>query len=328
MVSEAIKTSEIEGEYLNRDDVRSSIRNCLGLSNPPERVGNVKAEGISALMVSVRSTFHQLLTEELLLYWHKLVMHTDQESATDLLGRNFEVGQWRTEAMEIVSGPIAYEKTHFIAPPAEYLAQEMKQFIDWFNNTHPMHSNSQMPGPVRAAIAHIWFESIHPFSDGNGRIGRALSEIILAQDMQSPVLLSLSTEIEANKKHYYEELGSASKDLNITQWITWFVNLINNAQIKSQSIIDHVLSKARFWDKHINTIMNTRQEKAIKKLFQHEPSGFEGGLTAKKYMSITKCSKATATRDLTDLRDKAILIEMDAGRSTKYILSLDNNIKK
>jgi len=201
MVSEAINTAQIEGEYLNREDVRSSIRNYLGLSNPLERVADARAEGIAALMIATRNSFQKKLSADILFEWHKLVLHINEDG----LGRRYELGKWRTETMEIVSGPIGYEKTHFIAPPPEQVAMEMERFIQWFNQTHPMHSEIKMPGPIRSAIAHIWFESIHPFSDGNGRIGRAISEICLAQDMQRPVLLSLSTEIEANKKNYYQQ---------------------------------------------------------------------------------------------------------------------------
>ncbi|MCU7940493.1 MAG: Fic family protein [gamma proteobacterium symbiont of Bathyaustriella thionipta] len=319
MVSEAINTSEIEGEHLNRQDIRSSIRNHLGLSNPSERVGDVRAEGIAALMVSTRNNFHELLTADLLFQWHTLVMHGND----NLTGKTFEIGQWRTETMEVVSGPIGYEKTHFVAPPPERVAQEMMQFITWFNQYHPMHHHKKsLPGPVRAAISHIWFESIHPFSDGNGRIGRALCEIILAQDLQSPVLFSLSTEIEKNRKDYYEALGQASRTLNITDWISWFVKQVNYAQINGQAIVNHVLLKASFWEFHKKTVMNKRQEKAVRKLFDAGVEGFEGGLSAKKYISMTKCSKATATRDLTDLRNKHVLLERNAGRSTKYDLNL------
>ena len=318
MVSEAVHTSEIEGEYIDRDDIRSSIRNYLGLSDPPARVGDVRAEGISALMVSTRNNFDKLLSAEMIFEWHKLVPHSEK----DLLGRTYEIGKWRTEEMEIVSGPIGYEKIHFAAPPPHQVALEMEQFISWFNQTHPMHTDSKIPGPVRAAIAHIWFESIHPFSDGNGRIGRAISEVILAQDMLHPVLLSLSTEIEAQRKSYYEELGEASNSLDITRWITWFVKTANDAQKNSHDIVDFVLKKARFWDFHKRTKMNARQIKIIKKMFNAGHSGFAGGLSAKKYLSMAKCSKATATRDLTDLRKKQVLIETDAGRNTKYVLNL------
>ncbi len=318
MVSEAINTSEIEGEHLNRKDVRSSIRNYLGLNSSPERVGDVKAEGIAALMVSVRNNYQTLLTKERLFEWHTLLLHSNE----DLLGRRYDIGQWRTDDMDIVSGPVGYEKTHYVAPPPEVVPVEMTRFIEWFNNTHPMHSDDKIPGPIRAAIAHIWFESIHPFSDGNGRIGRALSEVILAQDMHHPVLLSLSTEIEKNRKHYYEELSFASKTLNITQWIIWFVNTINKAQSHSKEMINHILRKSKFWDIHQKTLLNKRQKKVISKMFEAGPAGFQGGISAKKYTSMTKCSKATATRDLTELRKKSILIETGTGRGTKYDLNI------
>jgi len=318
MVTEAINTSEIEGEHLSREDVRSSIRNFLGLTNPPERIVDAKAEGISALMISVHKNFDQLLSHEFLFTWHKLVLHTDN----DLLGRSFEVGKYRTEPMEIVSGPIGYEKVHFIAPPSERLEVEMNQFINWFNQTHPMHTENKIPGPVRAAIAHIWFESIHPFSDGNGRIGRALSELCLAQDMRQPVLLSLSTQIESNRKEYYHALAGASKNLDINDWLVWFITTINKAQEKSRKIIDFILIKAKFWDSNKHIKLNIRQQKVINKIFGFGYDGFEGGLTAKKYISMTKCSKATATRDLVDLRDKGILISFNSGKNTKYSINI------
>lgn len=224
MVSEAIQTSEIEGELLNREDVRSSIKNFLGLNEPPIRVADARTEGLAALMIDVRKVFDKHLTKEKLCQWQSMVVINDSQS---ILQKAVEVGSWRKsrEPMQIVSGAIfgviGYEKVHYIAPPADRLEDEMARFIAWFNETQ------NLPGPVKAAIAHLWFESIHPFEDGNGRVGRAIAELALAQDLGHPPLLSLSTEINRDRNDYYNQLNRAScGDMDITNWVVWFSQLV------------------------------------------------------------------------------------------------------
>ena len=321
MVSEAINTSQIEGERLDREDVRSSIKNFLGLSNPPTRVMDTRAEGMAALMVDVRNSFAGELTKATLFHWHQLVIPQAENS---LLPRHLKVGQWRdsTEPMQIVSGPIGYEKVHYQAPPAHQVDAEISLFLDWFNGSNPLKEERSivLSGPVRSAIAHLWFETIHPFDDGNGRVGRAIAEMALAQDLNRPPLLSLSTIIEKDKNAYYNGLNKASQlNLDITDWVKWFVDSVLLAQQEAAQKVDFVLRKSKFWEKHQNTELNERQKKALNKVFDAGSDGFEGGLSAKKYMSITSSSKATATRDLSDLVEKACLYRLEGGgRNARY----------
>lgn len=317
MVTEAIRTSQIEGEHYDRDDVRSSIRNQLGLAKIPEPVRDPRANGISSLMISARETYQSLLTEECLSQWHDLVM-TDAS-----IRARVPVGKWRDDEMQIVSGPIGREKVHFNAPPPDRVPSEMATFIEWFNETAPDGKKVKLPAPIRAAVMHLYFETIHPFADGNGRIGRALSEVALSQELGSPVLLSLSSVIQKRRKEYYDELNLASHgDLDITRWVSWFTNIVLQAQREARETILFVLAKARFWETHGNTL-NDRQTHAIKRMMREGPDGFSGGMSARKYMGITGCSKATATRDLSELSDQGIFRQLSGGgRSTSYELVL------
>lgn len=317
MVTEAIRTSQIEGEHYDRDDVRSSIRNQLGLVSVPEPVRDPRANGISALMISAREAFRTPLTKERLFQWHDMVMTDDN------LRARVPVGNWRDDEMQIVSGPIGRETVHFNAPPPDKVPDEMAAFIQWFNATAPEGEKANMPAPIRAAVLHLYFETIHPFADGNGRIGRALSEVALSQELGSPVLLSLSSVIQKRRKEYYDELNLASHgDLDITRWVEWFVHTILQAQLEAREMIMFVLGKARFWETHEDTL-NERQTRVIKRMMREGPDGFIGGMSAKKYVSITGCSKATATRDLSELSDLGVFRQLPGGgRSTSYELVL------
>lgn len=317
MVTEAIRTSQIEGEHYDRDDVRSSIRNQLGLVSVPEPVRDPRANGIAALMISAREVFREPLTESLLFHWHNLVM-----TEASLRAR-IPVGKWRDDEMQIVSGPIGKETVHFIAPPPDRVPHEMAAFIKWFNGTAPDGQRVKIPAPVRAAVLHLYFETIHPFADGNGRIGRALAEVTLSQELGSPVLLSLSSVIQERRNEYYDELHLASGgELDITRWVVWFVTLVLQAQMDAREMILFVLAKARFWDKYASKL-NERQGQAIKRMMREGPDGFTGGMSARKYVVITGCSKATATRDLAELAAMGIFRQRPGGgRSTSYELIL------
>jgi len=314
MVTEAIRTSQIEGEHYDRDDVRSSIRNQLGLVSVPEPVRDPRSNGIAALMISARESFGEPLTKELLCQWHDLVM-TDQ-----FVRERVVVGDWRDDEMQIVSGPIGREKIHFEAPPPEKVPKFMAEFIDWFNATAPS-GTVNMPAPIRAALAHLHFETIHPFSDGNGRIGRALSEMVLSQELQSPVLLSLSSVIQKRRNEYYDELNFASHNgLQITRWVAWFTGIVLEAQLEARDMILFVLAKARFWERFESTL-NERQTRVVKRMMREGPGGFVGGMNARKYITIAGCSKATATRDLAELVDFGVFRQLPGGgRSTSYEL--------
>jgi Fic family protein len=313
MIAEAMKTSEIEGEYLSRKDVASSIRNKLGVNKKQEVVKDKMAKGAGELMVDVRQTFAEPLTKEKLFAWHNMLLSNS---------KTINTGTWRKhkQPMQVVSGAIGKEKIHFEAPPSAQVSNEMKQFIKWFNDTSPKGSNPIKNSPVRAAIAHLYFESIHPFEDGNGRIGRAIAEKALSQTVGRPLLISLSRTIEADKNRYYKALESAQKSNEVTRWIQYFVQLCLDAQKQTYDWIDFLLKKTQFFDRYKN-LMNERHLKVVNKMFAAGPEGFEGGMNARKYVSITRTSKATATRDLQHLSEHNILIGKGDGRSTHYVLN-------
>lgn len=310
MIGEAVKTSEIEGEVLNRTDVVSSIRNQLGLNQPVEAVGDPASRGVGELMVAVRNTWKEALSEERLLAWHRMLMQG---------ARSISVGRWRDhpEPMQVVSGSAAHPRVHFEAPPSSRVAGEMAGFIDWFNTSR---DTIRQP-PVRAALVHLYFESIHPFEDGNGRIGRALAEKALSQGFGRPVLLSLSRTIEADKRSYYRALQEAQQSNEVTPWLCYFTRVALDAQIKGEQLVDFILRKTKFFDRH-KAILSERQLMVIRRMLDEGPEGFEGGINARKYVGLTKVSKATATRDLQDLVRKNVLVSSGGGRSVRYELDL------
>jgi Fic family protein len=219
--------------------------------------------------------------------------------------------------MQVVSGSVVNPIVHFEAPPSDRIQSEMNAFIRWFNETR----DSGCKGPVRAALVHLYFESIHPFEDGNGRIGRALSEMALSQQLDRPVVLSLSRTIEAAKNEYYAALQEAQQSNEVTNWIQYFVGVVLDAQIQAQQLVEFILKKSRFFDRFRSEI-SPRQLKVIRRMLDEGPQGFEGGLNARKYISLTQVSKATATRDLQDLAARGVLIPIGAGRGARYELSL------
>jgi Fic family protein len=315
MVAEAVKTSEIEGEYLSRTDVMSSIRKNLGLGPPDEQVRDKRAEGAAALMLDVRDSYAEPLTKEKLFAWHRMIMAGS---------RGGKVGQWRrhVEPMQVVSGAVGKPTVHFEAPPSSRVPKEMTRFISWFNETAAGGKLEIKRPLVRAAVAHLYFESIHPFEDGNGRIGRALSEKALSQGIGRPALLSLSRAIEAQRKKYYEALQTGQQSNEITPWVTWFVNMAVEAQKHAEEQIEFTLKKTKFFDRFKDEL-NERQVKVMRRMLEEGPKGFQGGMNAKKYMGITDTSKATATRDLQDLVEKGVLVPSGGGRSTRYEINID-----
>nr|WP_121273281.1 Fic family protein [Pedobacter schmidteae] len=314
MISEAIKTSEIEGEFLSRADVLSSIKNKLGINMSPDVVRDKKASGVGELMVDVRKTFKAPLDKDKLWFWHQLLLSSV---------KGINVGCWRTgdEPMQVISGIIGKERVHFQAPPSSVVPQEMERFINWFNETAPGGKHAINYAPVRAAIVHLYFESIHPFEDGNGRVGRALAEKALSQTLGRPVLLSLSKTIEGQKRVYYKALEQAQKSNDISAWIKYFVKTVLDAQLDAKKLVHFTLFKTKFFDLY-RSVLNERQLKAVKKIMDAGSEGFEGGMTAKKYSSINRVSKATATRDLKELVDLKVLLASGAGRSVHYELNM------
>lgn len=310
MISEAVKTSEIEGQYLSRKDVMSSIRNQLGFNTVAEKVRDKASQGTAELMVNVRTTWDKPLSQRMLFDWHKMLFKGESADW---------VGKWRKgdEPMQVVSGAIGKEKIHYEAPPSDRIKDEMKAFVQWLNKSR----NEITHAPVRSALAHLYFESIHPFEDGNGRIGRAISEKALSQGLGRPALLSLSRTIEANKKAYYGALETAQKSNEVTEWIIYFARMVLEAQNDAEKLVDFVLRKTRFFDQHRDQL-NQRQLRVIQRMLEEGPDGFQGGMNARKYISLTKTSKATATRDLQALVALGIFIPKGGGRSAGYEMAL------
>lgn len=314
LIAEAIKTSEIEGEFMSRADVASSIRNQLGITNQ-KQAKDQRAHGIAEILVSARNTFNTPLTESTLLKWHSSLLAHE---------KGLQIGRWRTHEapMQIVSGAIDFERMHFEAPPSSSLQGEMTAFIKWFNTTGPDGSKVIIHAPVRAAIAHLYFESIHPFEDGNGRIGRALAEKALAQSTGYPGLSSLSFTIERNKKEYYRQLEKAQRSNEISDWIKYFVSTVAEGQKFAQEIVDFTLLKSKYFDRYSKQLKTT-QLKVIQRMLSEGPGGFKGGMTATKYSRLTRVSKATATRHLSELLKFGALAVRGQGRSTRYYLNFE-----
>lgn len=325
IVEEAINTSEIEGENLNREEVRSSVARYLDLDlSQPKGIFHKEA-GIASLLIDVRKNFTNELSKEMICNWHRLLL-TGQDRY--YAKREFEIGEYRTGPVDIVSGSGDYEEVIFEGPPGNIVESEMDAFIKWYNSTSHLKENTfYVSGPVRSAIAHMWFTSIHPFGDGNGRIARAISEHALFQDFDIPPLFSISTPINENRNDYYKMLAESSRiypSVDLTNWVKWFAEITKNAQIDAKNKIDFILKKSIFWDFHKNTQLNKRQQKITNKFFEFGTRGLiETGINSEKYQSMTGCSSATATRDLKGLVEKGILVpSQSGGRSLRYFINL------
>ena len=315
MISEAIKTSEIEGEFFSRQDVMSSIKKNLGIENTFNQIRAKNAHGIGKLMVTVRNSYAEKLTEFTIKEWHAILME---------FYKRINSGEYRTgtESMQIISGSYGKEIVHFEAPPSSQVPVEMGNFINWYNDFEVKPTDIKKV-LIKTSISHLYFESIHPFEDGNGRIGRAIAEKCLSESLNRPVLMSISSTIEQNKKQYYESLKQAQRTLEITDWILYFSTLILESQKNAKQTVLFTLNKTKFIDR-FKSQMNERQTKAVLKMFENGLAGFQGGMTAIKYISITKTSRATATRDLQDLTEKNILIPKGEGRNRSYDLNLES----
>lgn len=310
---EAVKTSEIEGELLNRDSVQSSIIHQFGLG--PDKPRILPAErGIAEMMVDLYRTFASPLTDRMLFRWHKMLLSESRDIKV--------VGGYRKhpDPMQVVSGPLQRRKIHFEAPPSDKVPSEMKVFDAWFNDTRPQ-GEKPLPALTRAGIAHLHFVSIHPFEDGNGRIGRAISEKVLAQSLGQPSLIALAQTIERKRKDYYAALERNNKTNDITDWLTYFARAILDAQAISSKRLGFYLAKASFYER-LRGQMNERQDKVIARMFREGIDGFKGGLSAENYISITRTSRATTTRDLQDLVSKGALRKTGELRHTRYYLNL------
>ena len=308
---DVLKSSEIEGEVLDLDQVRSSIARKLGMELAGSVDSDRNVDGIVEMMIDGTQNCFKPLTTDRLFDWHAALFPTGRSGMAKIT-----VADWRkdtTGPMQVVSGAMGKEKVHFQAPDSELVDNEMFLFLDWFNNY------DNIDQVIKAAIAHLWFVTIHPFEDGNGRITRALSDMILARaDKSNQRFYSMSAQIRKERKGYYEILEKTQKgNLDITEWIKWFLQCLINALKSTDSILRQVLFKAGFWNKYSKTIINERQRKLINKLLD----GFDGKLTSSKWAKIAKCSKDTAIRDINDLINKNILRkEAAGGRSTNYEL--------
>lgn len=313
MSDEALHTSEIEGEMLNRESLQSSIRRHLGLATDHRRVPAAE-QGVSDLMVDLHRNFAELLSEAGLFRWQEMLM----SGRRDLQN----LGGYRTseEPMQIVSGALHDPKIHFEAPPATQVPAEMKAFVRWFNDSAPAGARP-LPALARAALAHWYFVSIHPFEDGNGRIARALAEKALSQAVGEPVLLALSRTINSRRKTYYHVLESGNRSNEISAWMSYFAGTVLEAQATAQRLVDFLIDKAKFFDR-LRGQLNPRQEKVLLRMFREGPDGFKGGLSADKYIKIAYTSRATATRDLQDLVEKGALTRAGELKGTRYSLSL------
>jgi Fic family protein len=314
MSDEAVTTSAIEGEVLNRASVQSSILRQLGLASPEKQRVMPAEQGIAEMMVDLYRSFSQPLSEEMLFNWHRMVT-SGRSDLTD-------IGRYRTsqEPMQIVSGSIGAPKVHFEAPPSKQVPTEMKRFMAWFNRTAP-NGKEPLPAIMRAGTAHLYFESIHPFEDGNGRIGRAIAEKAMTQSFGQPVLVSLATIILAHQKKYYEALEKANRRNEITEWLAWFAEISLEAQRRSIAFIEFIIAKTKVLDR-LRGQINERQQKALLRIFREGPDGFKGGLSAGNYSTITGASPATTTRDLADLVEKDALLRTGERRHARYALNL------
>jgi len=316
LVEEALKTSAIEGEKLDPDAVRSSVGRRLGLPDAGlKEVRDQKVEGLIEILLDATTNYSKKMTLERIWGWHAALFPTGYSGMVKI-----SVGQWRNDSkgpMQVISGPIGQEKVHFEAPPAKKLDKEMQTFLSWINE------KSQLDGIIRAGFAHIWFVTIHPFDDGNGRIARTLTDMLLARDENNPKrFYSLSSQIMAERNEYYEILKATQSGTgDITEWLKWFLECMNRAILNSNTLLKKIMTKARFWQNFAQVRLHERQTKVINRLLDAGAGGFEGGLKNKKYIGIAHTSRATAQRELADLVNKGILIKMPGGgRSASYDL--------
>lgn len=295
----------------------SSLKKNLGIhEEQPRLVKDSRAKGIAKLMVAMRQTWNEPLSEAVLFSWNEMLMEGN---------RYVSAGCWRTgaEPMQVVSGALGKETVHFEAPPSEQVPDEMNRFIAWFNATNPEGEKAIRNPILRAALVHLYFESIHPSEDGNGRIGRILAEKALHQGLEQPILISLSQVIEVKRELYYDQLKQTQRSLQVDDWLRYFGDVVIKAQKKVEELIEFSLQKTKLFDSYSKEL-NEREMKALNRILDEGPAGFEGGMNAKKYMSLTGASKATATRDLQNLRDLRVLLAVGGGRSVYYQINLES----
>jgi Fic family protein len=312
LTDDVVKTSEIEGEHLNVESVRSSLARRMGVDIGALAPVDRNVEGVVEMVLDATVNFSSPLSAKRLFGWHAALFPTGYSGLARI-----RVGTWRDDAtgpMQVVSGPDHRRKVHYEAPPAGALKKEMARFLDWAN------ASASEPALIKAGLAHLWFVTLHPFDDGNGRIARAVGDLFLARADGSPQrFYSLSAQIQRERKAYYEVLERTQKrTMDVTEWLGWFLATLGRAVNSAQSTLDTVLAKARFWQRWAGTPMNERQVKLLNRLLD----GFEGKLTSTKWAAIAKCSPDTALRDINELVSRGILVKSGAGgRSTAYGLA-------
>jgi len=311
LTEEVIKSSEIEGERLDRDQVRSSIARRLGMDIGALTPADRNVEGVVEMILDATEHYEKSLTADRLFDWHAALFPTGRSGMSKIV-----IGAWRNDKsgpVQVVSGPIGRERVHFEAPAAKRLDEEMKNFLEWFNADQPTDLL------IKAAVAHLWFVTIHPFEDGNGRIARAIADMALARSEQtSQRFYSMSAQIRKERNAYYGVLQATQHgDLDITRWLDWFLGCLDRAFDAAETILASVFTKARFWEKFGAAKLNDRQRAVI----NHLLNGFEGKLTSSKWATLTKSSQDTALRDIDELIKRGILTKgMGGGRSTSYLL--------
>lgn len=314
LTAEGVATSAIEGERFDPNALRSSLTRRLGLPTAGLPVPARAVDGLVDVLLDATQRLDKPLTQKLLAGWQAALFPTGRSGLTKI-----RVGALRgTSPMRIVSGPIERQRIHYEAPPRRRLERELQRFLNWFNQP-PV----DVDGLLRAGLAHAWFELIHPFEDGNGRVGRALLDRALAQDEhRSSRLYSLSARFMSVRGEYYDALQALSRgDLDATEWLRWFLEQIRAACGESAGTVERVLQKTRFWMRHAQSGLNARQRKALNALLDAGPAGFVGGMTNKKYAHLTRVSPATAQRDLADLAERGVLRSHGAGRGVRYELA-------
>jgi Fic family protein len=310
---EAVDTSLIEGERLDRASVQSSIQRQLGILGDNRRPRAAEA-GIAEMMVDLYRHLPRRLAEADALNWHRLIMNGRSDIGA--------VGAYRTHAdpMQIVSGPLHAPRVHFEAPPFADVPSHMHCFFDWLDRTAP-EGTDPLPALLRAGVAHLWFESVHPFEGGNGRVGRAIIEKLLAQGLSSTAMTGISGTLLAYRKDYYAQLERASCGLDLTDWLVWFGEMALEAQSRTLAHVELILEKSRLFDR-LGNLLNNRQERALNRMFAAGIDGFKGGLSAANYRTITDATSATATRDLAALVEWGALRRIGALKSTRYYLNI------
>lgn len=313
LTEDVLKSSEIEGEHLDREQVRSSIARRLGMDIGALTPADRNVEGVVEMMLDATQKFAEPLTDERLFAWHAALFPTGRSGMSKIV-----VGAWRDDSsgpMQVVSGPVGKERIHYEAPEAKRLSSEMTDFLAWFEG------GPALDPVLKAALVHLWFVTIHPFEDGNGRIARAIADMALARSERSPQrFYSMSAQIRAERKAYYDILEATQKaDLEITQWLSWFLACLERAIEGAQATLASVMAKARFWEVINDQPLNERQHAMINRLL----NGFDGKLTTSKWATLTKASQDTALRDITDLLERDILVrDPGGGRSTSYSLKV------